>query len=175
MLKKTLPWLIDTPPAVRSYYYLPIVEKIAQAIQTSVLNGSNVTFLQQFIVDIEEIALSSFGMELHCTENNIAINLRFCLSCHKPLFDKKQKTLPKLSLANGWAIGGVPPELSKLTQAEIRMITKAPVSGVIHLIGREGRGRGVLRTHMMAWNAVPKPAAMQVSQSCQFNFSILKF
>jgi hypothetical protein len=50
-------------------------------------------------------------------------------------------------------------ELSFLSSAEIRMVTRAPIAGVINFVGRN---KGILRTHMMAWNAVPSPAAMQV-------------
>jgi hypothetical protein len=163
-LKKRLPWMDSAVSEVRRYYSSSIIERISEACQNLILHMDNASFLQQFIIDIEHIALSSYGIELKITGNKVAIQINYCKPCHKALFSNKFTGPPKFSLANGWAIGAVPPELSKLTQAEVRMVTKAPVTGIIHLIGREGAGRGVLRTHMMAWNSVPQPAAMQVNR-----------
>jgi hypothetical protein len=77
------------------------------------------------------------------------------------LFEASKDNLPKFAIANGWAFGTIPAAIKNLSQAEIRMVTKASTTAVIHLVGRSN-GRGVLRTHTMTWKAEPKPAALML-------------
>jgi hypothetical protein len=171
LLKKRLPWLPEVPQQVRYDYYCDTLIQIVDASTAHQLSDSSDQFLENFVAKVMEMAVSSAGIHIIVSElqdvadgNQISIMMNFCKSCHKDLFEDVSSanlTPPKFSLANGWALGNVPEELSCLTQAETRMITKAPVAGVIHLIGRCA-SRGILRTHMMAYNALPRPAAMQV-------------
>jgi hypothetical protein len=107
----------------------------------------------------KKVAISADVMEINIVLGLPVLGMFFCDECHKSLFEGATYNLPKFAIANGWAFGEIPLALKVLTQAEIRMITKAPTTGVIHLVGRN-HGRGVLRTHTMTWKAEPKPPAL---------------
>ena len=63
--------------------------------------------------------------------------LRFCLPCFGSLNDDRCRLPPRKAFANGWAIGKLPVELLDTTWAEWRLVTIAPVCGLVKVVGRD--------------------------------------
>ena len=115
---------------------------------------------------MKSLPLSHKGFKLVkvLDKNESIMKIIICLSCYNSLKRKSKKKVigpPKFSIANNWATGDLPDEISlhKLTYAEIRMVTRAPISSVIKVIGRNEKE---LKHHTMALLATPKPALLQV-------------
>ena len=90
--------------------------------------------------------------------------LYLCKGCLRSLKNYKDSNPPKFSIANNWASRSLPESIHSLKDpliySEIRIATRAPISSVLKVIGRNNKE---LRAHTMAMLAAPKPAIQQVS------------
>ena len=157
MLESKLKWLQCVHEDIRLQYKKKIV--LTLSVANSLCNDE----LYEILICLP---LSDKGLKLEKSldENKWKVKIMFCISCYKCLKRKsKDKVIgpPKFSIANNWATGDLPDEISlhKLTYAEIRMVTRAPISSVIKVIGRNDKE---LKHHTMALLATPKPALLQV-------------
>ena len=100
--------------------------------------------------------------------------LCFCKSCFTSLNNTQLNTPPKFSIANSFGIGDVPACFKDASWAEIRMVTLAPISGVIKIIGR-GRSQRSLHSHTMALINEPGPASTYIPQDItQEDFQVIR-
>ena len=157
MLESKLKWLNCVHNDIRLQYENKIVLTLSEAMS---LKNSDL------YKRLKCLPLSDKGLKLEksLNENESKVKISFCNSCYECLKRKsKCKDIgpPKFSIANNWATGDLPDEISliKLTYAEIRMVTRAPISSVIKVIGRNDKE---LKHHTMALLATPKPALLQV-------------
>jgi hypothetical protein len=153
-LEKRLKWLDCVHPDIREQYSRNIVVAAAEVDVSSCLH---------LFSRLKVIPLSHLGMVVAMDSGNkVIITLTLCNSCQSSL-NQRSKGPPKFAIANNWATGKLPDGLcgeEGLTYAEIRMGTRAPISSVIKVIGRNDKE---LKHHTMALLATPKPALLQVS------------
>jgi len=122
-----LHWTSDVPDAIRADYD---VSKVDSRLQT-----------------LRNVALSPRGVLEGKHGGNS--QLCFCKSCITSLNNTQLNTPPKFSIANAFGIGDIPDCFKDASWAEIRMVTLAPISGVIKIIGRR-RSQRSLHSHTMA-------------------------
>jgi len=146
-----LHWTSDVPDAIRADYD---VSKVDSRLQT-----------------LRNVALSPRGVLEGKRGGNS--QLCFCKSCFTSLNNTQLNTPPKFSIANAFGIGDVPDCFKSASWAEIRMVTLAPISGVIKIIGR-GRSQRSLHSHTMALINEPGPASTYIPQDItQEDFQVI--
>jgi len=151
ILCKRLHWTSDIPDAIRADY--------------------NVSKFDSRLQALANVALSPRGVIEGKHGGNF--QLCFCKSCFTSLNNNQLNTPPKFSIANSFAVGDVPACFKDASWAEIRMVTLAPLSGVIKIIGR-GRSQRSLHSHTMALINEPGPASTYIPQDItQGDFQVI--
>ena len=143
-LEFRLRWMTGIPEAVRTSY--------------------DISKVDSRLKNLSNVALSPRGVIIGDTVQQS--RLRLCDACFLSLSKTKQRSPPKFAIANGWEIGDTPKCFSDATWAEIRMITLAPITGVIKIIGRGGTRRK-LHSHTMALINAAGPAATYFPQDLE--------
>jgi hypothetical protein len=111
--------------------------------------------------EISGVALSQRGVIP--AQNGGCSVLRFCESCYASLNKSQLRSPPKFSIANGWGIGGIPSCFHGASWAEKQMVTLAPISGLVKVIGRNSTRRK-LHSHTVALINEPGPASTYIPQ-----------
>ena len=111
--------------------------------------------------EVRDVALSPRGI-IEAKDGGCSM-LRFCKPCYTSLNKSQLRSPPKFSIANGWGIGDIPTCFVDASWAEKQMVTLAPISGLVKVIGRNGTRRK-LHSHTMALINEPGPASTYIPQ-----------
>ena len=152
-LQKRLKWLNCVHTDIRKQYKNRIDAYVMKAISEAGVKCSDL--VRNILI---ELPLSNKGlMVVENMDGSNSMKLLFCCSCWvclKRVSKIKELGPPKFSIANNWASGELPDGIGieDLTYAEIRMATRASISSVIKVVGRNNKE---LKYHTMALLATP--------------------
>jgi hypothetical protein len=148
-----LQWKSYVPPIVKEKYKL-------QYEKDTLVDEQLPLFVR-----INKIALWHRGIRKSTPEDNLGdgnetFMVQLCSPCRASLVNLKVPGPPKLALCNNFVAGELPPELKDATWQETRMVTIAPISGLVRIVGFH---RNELCSHSLAFMAAPSLPAQQVS------------